>query len=59
MDRLTKITAACIALFAVIVLNDRLGTVEGQQKRTPGQGFAAVPGAEQRRVVGPPLAPRF
>ena len=57
MDRLTKITAACIALFAVIVLNDRLGTVEGQQKRAPGQGFAAVPGLKGGQDVFGPYDP--
>ena len=35
MDRLTKITAACIAVFAVIVWNDRLGTVEGSGRGRP------------------------
>ena len=44
MERLIKIAAVCIALSAVILLSNRIGTVEGQQKRTPGQGFAAVPG---------------
>ena len=44
MERLMKIAAVCIALSAVILLSNRMGTVEGQQKRTPGQGFAAVPG---------------
>jgi hypothetical protein len=57
MDRLTKITAACIALFAVIVVNDRLGTVEGQQKRAPGQGFAAVPGLKGGQDVFGPYDP--
>jgi DNA-binding beta-propeller fold protein YncE len=44
MERLVKIAAVCIALSAVILLSNRMGVVEGQQKRTPGQGFAAVPG---------------
>ena len=44
MERLVKIAAVCIALSAVILLSNRMGTVEGQQKTTPGQGFAAVPG---------------
>ena len=32
------------ALVATILVSNRLGVVEGQQRRTPGEGFAAVPG---------------
>src|SRR5215204_7241868 len=32
------------ALVAAILVSNRLGVVEGQQRRTPGEGFAAVPG---------------
>ena len=38
-------------------MNDRLGTVEGQQKRTPGQGFAAVPGLKGGHDVFGPYDP--
>ena len=47
----------CIALSAVILLSNRLGTVEGQQKRTPGQGFAAVPGLKGGHDVFGPYDP--
>ena len=46
MERLVKIAAVGIALSVVILLSNRMGVVEGQQKRTPGQGFAAVPGSD-------------
>jgi hypothetical protein len=36
--------AICVAVLAAVLLSNRLGVVEGQQKRTPGEGFAAVPG---------------
>src|SRR3989442_14169612 len=42
--RTLKIAAVCMALFAVILVNNRLGLVQGQLKKTPGEGFAAVPG---------------
>jgi len=36
--------AMCLAFAAGIVVSNRIGVVEGQQKKTPGEGFAAVPG---------------
>ena len=42
--RALKIAAACTTLFTVVLVGNRLGTIQGQQKTTPGEGFAAVPG---------------
>ena len=36
----------CLAFAAGILVSNRIGVVEGQQKKTPGEGFAAVPGAK-------------
>src|SRR5690348_3324434 len=42
--RTLKIAAVSVAFLAVIVVSNRLGIVQGQQKKTPGEGLAAVPG---------------
>ena len=57
MERLIKIAAVCISLSAVILLSNSLSTVEGQQRRTPGQGFAAVPGLKGGQDVFGPYDP--
>ena len=57
MERLIKIAAVCISLSAVILLSNSLSTVEGQQRRTPGQGFAAVPGLKGGHDVFGPYDP--
>ena len=48
--RTPKIAAVCVALFALIMVNSRLGTVQGQQKgqqkKVAGEGFAAIPGVK-------------
>jgi DNA-binding beta-propeller fold protein YncE len=55
--RTLKITALCIAFVAAILLSNRLGTVEGQQKKAPGDGFAAVPGLKGGHDVFGPYDP--
>ena len=56
--RTINIAAVCIAVFAVILmLNDRWGTVEGQQSKAPGGGFAAVPGLKGGQDVFGPYDP--
>ena len=45
-SRTLKIVAVCVVILAAILLSNRLGVVQGQQKKTPGEGFAAVPGAK-------------
>src|SRR6266446_824968 len=52
-----KIAAVCLALLAVILVNNRLGLVQGQQKKTPGEGFAAVPGLKGGQDVFGPYDP--
>ena len=52
-----RIVAACAALFAMVLISNRLGVVEGQQKRTPGEGFAAVPGLKGGQDVFGPYDP--
>jgi peptidylamidoglycolate lyase len=42
--KLLKIAAVAVALLAALLLSNRMGVVEGQQKKMPGEGFAAVPG---------------
>src|SRR5262245_65398517 len=45
MTKRTLIAAAlCLAFAAGILVSNGIGVVEGQQKKTPGEGFAAVPG---------------
>ena len=55
--RALKIAAVCIALFAVILVNNRLDIVQGQQKKTPGEGFAAIPGLKGGQDVFGPYDP--
>src|SRR5687768_6954536 len=55
--RTLTIAAVCIALFAVILVSNRLGIVEGQQKKTAGEGFAAVPGLKGGQDVFGPYDP--
>src|SRR5467141_3044856 len=56
--RTLKIAAAVsMALLAFIMVNIRLGTVQGQQKKTPGQGFAAIPGLKGGQDVFGPYDP--
>src|SRR6195256_3871629 len=57
--RILKISAVCTAVFAVILLTGRLGVgiVQGQQKKTPGEGFAAVPGLKGGQDVFGPYDP--
>jgi DNA-binding beta-propeller fold protein YncE len=49
--------AIAAALFAVILVSNRLGVVEGQQKKAPGEGFAAVPGLKGGHDVFGPYDP--
>ena len=58
--RMLKIAAACVALFAVILLvNCSPAPVEGQEDRetVPGEGFAAVPGLKGGHDVFGPYDP--
>src|SRR5438105_10658519 len=55
--RTFEIAAVCVALSLVILVNNRLGVVEGQQKKTPGEGFAAVPGGKGGQDVFGPYDP--
>ena len=36
----------CLAFAAGILVGNGIGVVEGQQKKTPGEGFAALPGVK-------------
>ena len=42
--RVVKISMICAGFIAALLLGNYLGVVQGQQKKTPGEGFAAVPG---------------
>src|SRR5690242_7062854 len=42
--RALTVAAIAMAFVAGLLVSDRIGTVQGQQKKTPGEGFAAVPG---------------
>jgi DNA-binding beta-propeller fold protein YncE len=55
--RTMRIATGCIALFVVLLVSNGPGTVEGQQTRTPGQGFAAVPGLKGGHDVFGPYDP--
>src|SRR3954470_7615224 len=55
--RTLKLAAACAGLFAVVVANNRPAVVQGQQKKTPGEGFAAVPGLKGGQDVFGPYDP--
>ena len=46
-----------MVIFAVFLVTNRLGPVEGQQKKTPGEGFAAVPGLKGGQDVFGPYDP--
>jgi hypothetical protein len=36
--------AICIAFIAGLLVSNQIGVLQGQQKKAPGEGFAAVPG---------------
>ncbi len=55
--RTLKIAAVSITLLAVILVSNRLGIVQGQQKKMPGEGFAAVPGLKGGQDVFGPYDP--
>src|SRR5258706_15162285 len=55
--RTLEIVAVCVALSVVILLDSRLGIVQGQQKKTPGEGFAGVPGLKGGQDVFGPYDP--
>ena len=52
-----KLAAVCIALLAAVLVSNRIGMVQGQQKKTPGEGFAAVPGLKGGQDVFGPYDP--
>src|SRR5688500_7106727 len=52
--RTLKITAGSIALFAIFLVTNRVGLVQGEQQKLPGEWFAAVPGRKGGHdFVGP------
>ena len=55
--RTLKIAAVCMALFGVILVTNRLGILQGQQQRAPGEGFAAIPGLKGGHDVFGPYDP--
>ena len=56
--RTLKIAAVCLALFGgTLMVNCGPGVVEGQQKKMPGEGFAAVPGLKGGQDVFGPYDP--
>jgi len=55
--RTLHVAAAFMVVFAIILLTNRLSTVEGQQRTTPGHGFAAVPGLKGGQDVFGPYDP--
>ena len=55
--RMVKIAAVAMVLLAVILVSNRLGMVQGQMKKTPGEGFAAVPGQKGGEDVFGPYDP--
>ena len=54
--RVLNVVATGIALFAIILLSNRLGVVHGQ-KKTPGEGFAAIPGLKGGQDIFGPYDP--
>ena len=57
MKSTLKIAALVLAFGADIVVSNWAGVVEGQQKKTPGEGFAAVPGVKGGHDVFGPYDP--
>src|SRR5215510_12063820 len=55
--RTIKTAALCLAFAAGMLVSNRLGVVEGQQKKTAGEGFAAVPGGKGGQDVFGPYDP--
>jgi hypothetical protein len=55
--KIIKIAAAAAALLAVLLLSNRLGVVQGQQRNRPGEGFAAIPGQKGGHDVFGPYDP--
>ena len=54
--RVLTIAAVCAGLLAILLVNNRLGIVQGQQ-RNSGNGFAAVPGLKGGQDVFGPYDP--
>src|SRR2546426_9973872 len=57
MKSTLKIAALALAFGAGILVSNWVGVVEGQQKKTPGEGFAAVPGLKGGHDVFGPYDP--
>src|SRR6266550_650080 len=57
MKRTLTIAAVSLAFVAGMLVTDGLGIVEGQQKKNPGEGFAAVPGVKGGHDVFGPYDP--
>ena len=54
--RVLNVAATGMALLAIILLSNRLGVVHGQ-KKTPGEGFAAIPGLKGGQDIFGPYDP--
>src|SRR5437879_11719641 len=55
--RTLKIAAVCMALLAFILVSNRLGIVQGQQKKATGEGVAAIAGLKGGQDVFGPYDP--
>ena len=52
-----NIAVAGVISLAAILLSNRLGAIQGQTKKVPGEGFAAVPGQKGGQDVFGPYDP--
>jgi DNA-binding beta-propeller fold protein YncE len=41
-----KTAVVCAAILTAVLISNHMGVVQGQQKKTPGEGFAVFPGAK-------------
>ena len=57
MKRTLSVAALVVAFGAGLLVSNYVGTVEGQQKKAPGEGFAAVPGQKGGHDVFGPYDP--
>ena len=55
--KMLKLAAMSMAVLAVLLVSNRVGVLQGQMKKTPGEGFAAVPGQKGGEDVFGPYDP--
>lgn len=55
--RTLQVAATCVVLLVVILVTNRLSTLEGQQTTTLGHGFSTVPGLKGGQDVFGPYDP--